>query len=107
MDRRKFGYDVSVRPKDQGKGVRSHSVGGGVCYSVAPWLRKFVSIHSRKVGSKLVWDDITHSCYDQVTVGSKRWCSGRAVASHQCAPGSNSGVDAIWVEFVCWFSPLL
>ena len=29
--------------------------------------RKFDSIHSRNVGSKLVWDDIAHSCYDQVS----------------------------------------
>ena len=28
-------------------------------------LRKFDSIHSRNVGSKLVWDDIAHSCYDK------------------------------------------
>ena len=30
-------------------------------------LRKFDPSHSRNVGSKLVWDDIAHSCYDQVS----------------------------------------
>ena len=44
------------------KGVRCHPVEGGVCYNFARWLRKFGSIHSRNVGSKLVWDDIAHSC---------------------------------------------
>ena len=29
--------------------------------------RKLDSIHSRNVGSKLGWDDIAHSCYDQVS----------------------------------------
>ena len=31
------------------------------------FLRKFGSIHSRNVGSNLVWDDIAHSRYDQVS----------------------------------------
>ena len=35
--------------------------------------RKFDSIHSRNVGSKLVWDDIAHSCYDQVSEQGIRW----------------------------------
>ena len=39
---------------------------GSVCFFT--WLRKFSSIHSRNVGCKLMWDDIAHSCYDQVTV---------------------------------------
>ena len=30
-------------------------------------LRKFDPSHSRNVGSRLVWDDIAHSCYDQVS----------------------------------------
>ena len=29
--------------------------------------RKFDSVHSRNVGCKLVWDDIAHPCYDQVS----------------------------------------
>ena len=46
----------------EGNGVRCHPVEGGVCYNFARWLRKFGSIHSRNVGSKLVGDDIAHSC---------------------------------------------
>ena len=36
-------------------------------------LRKFNSIHSRNVGSKLVWYDIEHSRYDQVSKQGIRW----------------------------------
>ena len=31
----------------------------------------------------------------------------RALASHQCGPGSNPGVDALCGLSCCWFSPLL
>ena len=33
-----------------------------MCYNFARRLRKFGSIHSRNAGSKLVWDDVAHSC---------------------------------------------
>ena len=36
-------------------------------------LRKFNSIHSRNVGSKLKWYDISHSRYDQVSKQGIRW----------------------------------
>ena len=44
---------------------------GSVCFFT--WLRKFSSIHSRNVGCKLMWDDIAHSCYDQVSKQDIRW----------------------------------
>ena len=42
-------------------------------------------------------------------VGSKGGAVVRALASHQCGPGSNPGVDAICglSLICCWFSPLL
>ena len=49
-------------------------------------LRKFDSIHSRNVGSKLVWEDIAHSCYDQV---SKQGI--RRPVSHDLIAGSSFG----------------
>ena len=55
----------------EGEGVRSQPFGGGVGYSVALWLRKFGSIHSRNVGSKVVWNDIAHSCCKLTAV--KTW----------------------------------
>ena len=61
----------SVQTLVAGEGIQeSAHRGGWVCHSVAPWLRKFSSIHSRNVDSKLVWDDIAHSRY-QVT--GVRW----------------------------------
>ena len=40
-------------------------------------------------------------CPLQVHLGEHEWCSGRALASHQCGPGSNPGVDVIMCfEFV-------
>ena len=58
----------------EGEGVRSQPFGGGVGYSVAPWLRKFGSIHSRNVGSKVVWNDIAHSCCNwQLSKHGIRW----------------------------------
>ena len=58
---KKFCYDVSVRQNADGAqgaagGERESGVspsGRVVCYSVAPWLRKFGFIHSRNVGIKL------------------------------------------------------
>ena len=64
---------MTVRPTvctSAGCGQRESGVSpseGWVSHSVAPWLRNFSSIHSRNVGSKLVWDDVAHSCYHQVT----------------------------------------
>ena len=66
--REKFYARKTVRT-DFGGGEGSYESArrGGVSYSVAAWLRKFGSIHSRNVGSKLVWDNIAHPYYDQVT----------------------------------------
>ena len=57
---RNFRYDVSVRQNADRKGAAGgeresgvSSSGRVVCYSVAPWLRKFGFIHSRNVGIKL------------------------------------------------------
>ena len=66
------------------EGVRSQPFRGGVGYSVAPaWLRKFGSIHSRNVDSKVVWNDIAHSCCWQLTKQGIRW-----LISHDLMAGS-------------------
>ena len=49
-------------------------------------VRKFGAIHSRNVGSTLVWDDIAHSCYDQVSKQGIHW-----PVAHDLIAGSSFG----------------